>query len=463
MKKHSAASRPARYSRREFLGGGAIAATTLASGMAPAAAPAKRPNFLLLITDQQGLDTLSALGCPAIHTPNLDRLARRGVSFLESHSTNPVCSPARSSLFTGRTSCETGVIVNGRPIRPELPNLGQWLGQQGYETVYCGKWHLPGSYTTRIPGFTVIPGGLGGQGTLGDQCVSSASEGYLRNRRREKPFFLVSSFLQPHDVCNWTGRRKNHAEPLPFPEIADALPPLPANFHYDPKEPKRGAPARIPGAGWTEQEWRYYLWSYYRMVEEAEHEVGRVLRALEQSGEADNTVIIFTADHGEGRGRHQSILKNFLYDEAVKVPLIISWPGRIAENVQDREHLVCGLDVMPTVCDLAGIPAPKGVRGLSLRPLLERKKTSWREFVVTEVRRDSGRMIRTADFKYIVYRNDPVQQLFDMKRDAGETKNLIDEARYAAILREHRKLLNDWEAHLDRAPGTPPPFRVAAS
>ena len=282
-KKNAGASRPARYSRREFLGAGAVGGAALVPGVGkagPRPSP-KRPNFLFLITDQQGLDTLSALGCPGIHTPNLDRLVRRGVSFLESHSTNPLCSPARSSLFTSRTTCETGVIVNGKPIRSGIPNLGEWLKQEGYETAYCGKWHVPGAYTMQIPGFTVIPGGLGGQGTLGDQCVSSASEGYMRNRRSEKPFFLVSSFLQPHDVCNWTGRRKRRPEPLPFPEIADSLPPLPPNFHYDPKEPKRGAPGRIPGEGWTEQQWRYYIWSYYRMVEEADHEVGRVLRALE--------------------------------------------------------------------------------------------------------------------------------------------------------------------------------------
>jgi len=468
MKSKDFSVRRAQLSRRELLQAGALGGAALLPGLAQggqktARSSTRRPNFLFVITDQQGLDTLSAYGCKDVHTPNLDRLARRGVSFMESHSTNPVCSPARSSLFSGRTSCETGVIVNSLPIRPEIPNLGQWLGKEGYETVYCGKWHVPGSYGYDIPGFTVIPGGLGGQGTLGDQAVSSACEGYLRNQRGEDPFLLVASFLQPHDVCNWIQRHAAAPDTLPYPEIGDSLPPIPANFHFDPAEPQGGRPSRGGPAKWSERQWRYYLWSYYRMVEEVDHEVGRVLDALEDTGQADNTVVVVTADHGEGRGRHQSVLKNFLYEEAVKVPLIVSCPSRMAEDVQDRKHLVSGLDVLATMCDYAGLRPPDGNRGLSLRPLLEQNKTDWREFVVAEVRRDTGRMIRTADFKYIAFRSDPVDQLFDMKNDPGETKNLARETKYSSVIRDHRKLLEDWEAHLDHAPNALPPFRAPSA
>ena len=135
------------------------------------------------MTDQQGINTISANGCQNIHTPNMDRLAHAGVSFIESHSTNPLCSPARSSMITGRMTSETGVITNDLPIRSDIPNLGQWLGAGGYETTYIGKWHIPASYPSSIPGFKVIPTGIGGQGNIGDSAVSRACQGYLRNRR----------------------------------------------------------------------------------------------------------------------------------------------------------------------------------------------------------------------------------------------------------------------------------------
>jgi len=437
--------------RRDVLKAGALGATTLMTrrGLsAPARRTGRRPNFLFIITDQQGLDTLSALGCRDVATPNLDRLARRGVSFLESYSTNPLCSPARSSMFTGRPTLETGVVVNNRPIRSTIPNMGQWLRQAGYETIYAGKWHVPQSYTPRIPGFNVIATGINGQGGVCDANVSRACQGYLRNRTRDKPFLMVASFLQPHDVCQFVSMHAKSGEMVFYKAVADELPPLPPNFKYDPREP--GPLKRRKRPAWSEAQWRYYIWSYYRMVEMVDAEIGRVLRALEDCGEADNTVVIFTADHGEGRGRHQLVTKNYLYDEAAKVPLIVSCPGRVAENKKDTTHLASGLDILPTVCDYAGGKPPANVRGHSLRPLLEGMPVLWRDFVPAEVT-ILGRMIRTPRYKYITYKRDPVEQLFDMQADPGETKNLAGEAKLASALKAHRKLLAEWESRLDVA------------
>lgn len=412
----------------------------------------RRPNFLFITTDQQGLDTISANGCRDIHTPNMDRLARSGVSFSESHTTNPLCSPARSSMFTGRMPSETGVVVNNRPIRSDIPNMGQWLSQEGYETVYIGKWHVPASYTSEIPGFEVIPAGIGGQGNIGDAAVSRACQGYLRNRTSSKPFFLVASFLQPHDICQYVSMHRNAPDEIPYPGILDQLPELPPNFSYDPREPQKLRNFNRPS--WSEQQWRYYIWSYYRHVEMVDAEIGRVLQALDDSGEAENTVIIFTSDHGEGRGRHQMVLKNYLYEEAEKVPLMVSWPGRIPEGKQDMAHLVSGLDIAPTMCDYAGVKPPQGVLGRSLKPILEGKTVEWHEFVAAEVQK-IGRMIRTPNYKYVAYSGDPVEQLFDMKADPGETKNLAGVSQYDTILEDHRKLLREWEERLDVAPETP--------
>ena len=440
-------------SRRRFLQAGALGGAALLTGaLGGAPTPAVRkpgpPNVLLIITDQQGLDTVSALGCQHLQTPHMDRLVRGGVAFMRSYSADPLCSPARSSVFTSRMPSETGVVQNDLPIRSDIPNLGHWLGQEGYETVYAGKWHLPGAFVTEMPGFRVIPCGVGGQGNVGDSAVSRACQGYLRNRDRNAPFLLVASFVQPHDVCQWVGMHRTAPDELPYPEIAHELPPLPANFAYDEREPRKLSNTQRPK--WTERQWRYYLWSYYRLVEMVDAEVGRVLQALADWGEPENTIVILTADHGEGRGRHQMVLKNYLYDEAARVPLVVSGPGRVPEGKLNRTHLVSGVDVTPTICDFAGVPAPPGVVGRSLRPLLEGQSVEWREFVAAEVQH-TGRMVRTAQYKYVMYEGDPVEQLFDMRADPGETRNLAAEGKHAEVLEAHRRLLREWEVRLDKA------------
>ena len=416
----------------------------------------KRPNILLIISDQQGLDTFSSLNIPHVHTPNLDRLKARGTFFRQSYSVNPICSPARSSLFTGRMPSETGVIHNGLAIRSDLPNLGQWLAQNGFRTVYAGKWHLPNGYTTSIAGFEVLPAGLLLRGTVGDATVARACEGFLRNYASDRPFFMVASFLQPHDICSWIERHRRTLKTLPLQGIEDQLPGLPPNMDARPPEPEKARIARRPQ--WNALNWRYYLWSYYRMVEEVDREIGLLLDALQDTGLDENTLIIFTSDHGEGRGRHGSVLKNFLYEEAVKVPLVISFPAHLNENrISDR--LVSTPDIAPTICDFAGLPAPPGSRGRSLKPLLLGKNFNDRGFVVAEVMRDQGRMIRNERFKLIAYRNDPQIQLFDLQNDPWETQNVAGEARFAAELKALKKELENWEKTLDLAPNALGPFR----
>lgn len=352
-----------------------------------------------------------------------------------------------------------GLEVLEALVMDRIPNIGQWLGREGYDPVYVGKWHVPESYTLSIPGFSVIPAGNNGNGTLLDRSVSRACQGFLHNRDSAKPFLLVASFLQPHDVCQWTSMHKAAPDELPYPQIAGELPPLPSNFGFDPREPAGVAnQRRAQKTDWSEMQWRYYVWSYCRMIEEVDAEIGRVLDALEASGLAGNTVVVFTSDHGEGRGRHQMIVKNYLYEEALKVPLIFSYPDRIAAGVQDKTHLVSGVDVMATVCDFAGVKPPPGITGGNLRPLLERREVEWREFAMAEVKLTSpkpGFAIRTPDYKYVTYHGDPVEQLFDMRGDPGETRNLAPEAKHTATLSDHRKLLRQCWSRLDLAPNAP--------
>ncbi|MCL5270388.1 MAG: sulfatase-like hydrolase/transferase [bacterium] len=463
----SMAGAPARaITRRSFLKAGALGAgaiiaeqalgpaagrfgplaTARAAG-APAPAGHARPNFFFIISDQLRLDYIAAHGCPFIYTPNIDRLIGQGATFYGSHSTNPVCCPARSSLMTGRMPVETGVISNARPnIHPSIPNLGQWFSRAGYECLYSGKWHLPETYPLDIPGFRMLNSGAG-QGDLNDTIVSDDCEAYLRNRASDRPFVLVASFMQPHDICYWA--IQNDAlvpRELPFESIAAELPPLPPNNKIRPKAPMRVDSAR--GPDFNTMQWRYYLYIYSRQIEMLDANIGSLLDALEDTGLAGDTVIFFTSDHGEGAGCHGHVSKWYPYDESVKVPFVVSCPGRVQAALRDADHLVSGLDVMSTMCDYAGIQPPPGALGRSLRPLLEGNSlTEWREFVVCETH-EVGRTVRTAQYKYVHYEGDPVEMLFDMKNDPWETKNLYEEARYADVMKDHRKLLGEWEARM---------------
>ena len=450
--------------RREFmkLSSGAVSLLTvpLSTASQVNAAAGSRPNVLLIITDQQYNDTISAGGCKYVKTPALDKLMKRGTSFRISLSPNPVCCPARSSIFTGRATTETGVISNkeaGR-MRKEIPNLGQWLSKQAnYETVYAGKWHLPQSYTHFIPGFNVLHTGLKGQGNLCDTAVSQACAAFLHNRKKKKPFLMVTSFMQPHDICEWIRLNTYNPGKLRYPKIADKLPPLPDNFEINKDEPEYLKENRRKRASyqnkWDKQQWRYYLWSYYRHIEMVDAEIGRLLKALEDAEYKQNTLVIFTSDHGEGLGAHQNVLKSIPYREVIRVPFIISLPGRVPENKTDDTHPVSGFDIMPTVCDYIRIKPPENMCGLTLKPMLEGKSGSWRKYLVSELPGNRARVVRSKRYKYIIYAEDPVELFFDVQNDPGETKNLASSSLHASALKEHKKFLIKWEKSLDKAPG----------
>lgn len=422
----------------------------------------RNPNILFVTTDQQIWNSISALGNNYVNTPNMDRLVNAGVTFSKSYSPNPVCSPTRACWLTGLASSENGVINNGLSIVEGIKTVGDVLTEKGYETVFAGKLHvgIPKSYNQQIPGFSkVLCEGIGGKGTLGDQAVSSVAAGYLQNRDQNKPFYLNVNFLQPHDICNWISRNKKNKQQIPFfDKIKNELPPIPANFKSNLVEPKG---MKVPrNKDWDETNWRYYLWSYYRMLEEVDAEIGRVLAALEESGEMDNTVIIFNSDHGEGAAHHQSVTKNFPYDEACRVPFIISYPKELKQDVLNDTHLVSGLDIVPTICDFAGVKPPKNCKGISVRNIAEGEDIPSRDFIVSEMNNDEGRMLRSSDYKLIAFRNDANILFFDMANDPGETINLALNSKYQDIIENHVQMLENWEKKLVHAPNAGKPFKV---
>ncbi len=424
----------------------------LGAGRAPAAPRRRPPNLLFIHTDQQHADTVSAWGCPHARTPAMDRLAAMGVSFELSYSANPVCCPARAAWYTGRPTLENGVIMNDRyPIAPDMPDLGQWLGARGYDAVYAGKWHVTGRPFTKS--FRVLTPGTG-IGELTDTAVARAAEGFLRSRRPgDPPFFLNVGLLQPHDCCYWVFEHTDDTVRTRITALPEDLPPLPPNHSVVPSpEPtllknRRGETS--PAVRWSQRQWRWYLWNYHRMVEMADAEIGRLLDALEETGLIENTVIVWSADHGDGLGRHGLTSKMFLYDEAARVPLVVVGPGRAGGGRRDRTHLVTGLDIAPTLCDFAGVESLPNARGLSLRPLVEgQSRPTWRECLFAETH-GTGRMVRTPEYKLITYRGDPAEQLFDMRTDPHETVNLAGEAARADVVRELHRRLDEWERTLE--------------
>jgi len=441
--------------RREFLRVGAFGVVTAMQSHYGSVRVQRRrqPNLLFIHVDQMFCDAMSAHGCQYIRTPNIDRLVAQGISFRLSYSANPVCCPARSAWYTGRMPSETGVVVNDVPILEGIPDLGQWFRARGYEAVYVGKWHVPKRPLAKS--FTVLPvGHFSGQ--QGDGAIARAAVNFLLNYHSDKPFFLSVGFLQPHDICYWCFAHQKPIDKIPFPEIADQLPPI-ENLDFDPREPETFQKKWRRGwrweqfSQWSEWQWRYYRWSYYRHVEMVDAQVGRILDALEDSGLAENTVVIFSSDHGDGMGAHKLWQKMYFYEEAARVPFIVSWKGQFAEGIIDNEHLVSGVDLAPTLCDLAGIEPPPKCRGRSLKPLLEGKNVLWREFLVCEVD-VTGRMVRTPEWKLITYKGDQTDQLFDMRNDKGEMRNLAPEGRYADVVADLKKLLAEWEAQLEPAP-----------
>ena len=446
-----------RLTRRQFIKGAAAGAAGLAlTGSEPILARptlslskgvARRspPNLLFIHTDQQHFQALSALGARHVRTPNMDRLVRRGTAFSLSYSANPVCCPARACWYTGLAASRNGMLSNAHKLSPDVPDLGQWLGARGYSPFYSGKWHVPG----RDPraSFTCITADLTGLGEHGDPVVSRSAQAFLTSYDGDKPFFLSLGFLQPHDCCYWVFARPGEVDKLPDGLLERDLPPLPDNYEYHMDEPatlrKHMDGIRKWTARWSPLQWRYYMWSYYRMVEMVDAEIGRVVDALEDSRFASDTLIVWTADHGDGLARRKMVQKWFLYDEAARVPLVVVPPGGGGEKLDDR-HVVSGLDIPATLCDYARAPSPPGCQGRSLRPILEGKPVQWRVFAVAEAN-ITGRMVRTPEYKLITYKDESPELLFDMRRDPWEMTNIAGESRYADVVSELNAKLAKWE------------------
>jgi choline-sulfatase len=438
----------------------------LSLGLLAAAGAEPRPNVLLILTDQHSADAMScAQGDRYLRTPAIDRIAAQGVRFTRAYVANPICVPSRTALFTGRYPHETGVQNNDRhPVDPaRFPTLGTYFRRAGYATGYVGKWHVPIPMTDPdVSGFEYTAN-LKNNGA--DDATPPAVAAFLA-RPYDRPFLLVASFINPHNICEWArGERLPDGEVGAPPPPADC-PPAPANLAPPAGEPDAIAFARrsyhanpqFPVGGFDEAKWRQYRWAYYRMIEKVDAGIGLVLDALEKSGQAGNTLIVLTADHGDCQGAHGWNQKTVFNDESSRVPFLVRPPRALRTGVSDRP-VQTGVDLLPTLCDYAGIAVPAGLHGVSHRAAVEGRAPAAEpdRFVVASNHlvqglpilgvkpTPAGRMLRTARYKYCVYdQGERRESLVDMENDPGEMKNLAADPAFAGVLAAHRRLLRDW-------------------
>ena len=432
---------------------------TLAFGYASVLAEIQKPNILFIMTDQHHARMLSSAGNPYLKTRALDSMAKSGIRFSRAYVTNPVCVPSRISMATGMMAGRFGVFNNG--MRATIPkkvsdnSLGKLIKSGGYDTFYGGKVHMAPELMPLKAGYDEFCKDQ--RDELPGACIE------FMTRKRDKPFFAVASFINPHDICfAYNARQPNRkgkplvdklyqeAQALP----ADKLPPLPKNSEIPEREPDAieatmkvtaVTPAKLIRKDYNERDWRNYRWIYCRLTERVDAQIGRLLDALKKNGLEKNTLVIFTSDHGDMDGSHRLASKNVFYENSVGVPFIMQYKGVIPTGVVDNKSLISnGLDVLPTLCDYAGVSVPNYLLGRSLRSLAENQEDNARRpYVVAENK--TGRMLRSDHYKYCVYTSGKIREsLVDLRADPGEMKNLAGKAGFEKHLNRHREFLKQW-------------------
>lgn len=426
----------------------------------PSAGGTGRPNILFLFADDQRADTIAAWGNSHIKTPNLDRLAAAGFSFRSNYcfggNSGAVCVPSRAMLMSGKTWFHVDTVaLKDAKLLPEL------LGQDGYVTFATGKWHNGQTSWLRAfqEGKSVFFGGmsdhtkvpvrdLGPDGRLtaertgqkfSSELFADAAIEFLRGHDGTKPFFAYVAFTTPHDP---------RMPPVAFREMYyQDRPSLPANFlpqhPFDNGMMKGGRDENLAAWPRTEAVIRDQLAEYYGAITHMDGQIGRILEVLKQTGQADNTIIIYAADQGLALGSHGLLGKQSVYEHSMRCPLIVAGPGiPQGKSTQAFTYL---LDVFPTLCDVIGIPCPADLEGESLRPLWEGKKDRVRDSVFLPFM-SIQRAVRDERWKLICYPTINHMQLFDLQADPDEKTNLIDREECAPHAQRLLKLMEQWQA-----------------
>ena len=427
------------------------------------------PNVLLLFADDQRPDTISAHGNPYIRTPNLDRLVARGFSFRRAYCLGAqggaVCVPSRAMLNTGKSYFRIPMDMRGETT------LGQLLGQNGFSTFATGKWHNGRESWLKSfhEGRNIMFGGmsdhrkvpivdLGPEGKLhreregirfSSTLFADATIEFLRNYKDEQPFFAYVAFTAPHDPRNPPPkyRRMYYRSPPPLPPNFAPQHPF-DNGHMTGRDESLGPWPR------TRSIVQDQLSEYYGLITQLDGQVGRILRELESGPHADNTVVVYTADHGLAVGSHGLLGKQNLYEHSMGAPLIFSGPGIPQGEVSSAFCYL--LDIFPTLCSLLGVKPPPGIDGFDLSPVWKGEVASVRDSVFTSFR-DLMKAVRNDRWKLIRYPKIDHVQLFDLREDPHETRNLAGERAHGDRMNALTALMREWQGKVgDSDPLTVP-------
>lgn len=465
------------------------------------AAAAQRPNVLFLISD----DLNNSLGCyghPLAKTPNLDRLAARGVRFERAYCQYPLCGPSRNSLLTGLYPNSTGILQNSQIFRQTIPkhhSLPQAFRLEGYFAGRIGKlyhYNVPKSVGTNghdDPGswelelnpagcdrleeephiFSLSPGHFGG--TLSwyaspkpdryhtDGLLAADAEWVLERcaRQKDRPFFLAVGFYRPHTP---------YVSPKPY---FDRYPVNDMPVVQGVKEDQTDLPAPALGSYKREQDKltddlrRQCVQAYWASVTFMDAQVGRVLSALDRLGLADNTIVVFTSDHGYHLGEHGLWQKMSVFEESARVPLIIAAPGMSKKGTVSHDPVGL-IDVYPTLTELCAVKAPQNLQGQSLVPMLKNPQATGRGWTLCQVRRGNkkhrffGYSLRTQRWRYTEWAEGRQgRELYDHENDPKELKNLAHDPIYAATITQLSQQLYQAVAETFPASGKTPQLRPA--
>lgn len=465
-----------KLSRREFLmksagvmGSFALAQSTATASQLSTTTHVSRPNFIFVMTNGHRPSALSLAGNAIVQTPNFDRIAREGIQLHQSFVINALCLPSRATALTGLYSHTTGCLDNGdREIPSQLPLFTDLLRDAGYEVALFGKAHVKALGKRYWDYYFGFPSAAADyfwpvieQGAHGVVDTPQTFEGYVDDvvtarglewvkQKREKPFCLLLWLQSPHAPFFRARRHLDLYNGVPIPK--------PATFDDDlkgyPGKPRAFAEAdnkigtyalhsqtRINSARSLEEVTK----DYYAGIVLADENVGKAFETLTTMGVLDETVILFTADHGFFLGEWRMYDKRFMHEPSIRVPLFIRYPRLIKPGLVVADKMAVNLDWAPTILDLAGVQVPSEMQGRTLVPLLRGEKpASWRKDWLYEyyeypgphnVRKNRG--IRTDRYKLIHYYEEPQEfELYDLQEDPGELRNLHGEAAYTQLERE---------------------------
>jgi N-acetylglucosamine-6-sulfatase len=426
----------------------------------PATLP-RRPNIVMVLVDDMRWDDMRAAGHPFIDTPNMDRLAREGARFLNAFATTPLCSPSRACFLTGQYAHTNGIIDNTARPSHGLQIFPSALQRAGYRTGFFGKWHMGNDDSPR-PGFdhwVALPG----QGEAIDPSLNVdgsrvQAKGYttdlltdyveqFMDRPSDQPFlvYLAHKAIHPNVIQRDDGkvvpipgqpggfvaaeRHRGRYVGRPMPRRASAFkPPLdkPALLRQIDRLPPLGAKTAT-----SDEEIRGRL----EMLLAVDDSLGRIVSALERKGALDNTVIVFTSDHGYFYGEHGlNEERRLAYEETIRIPLLVRYPRLVAANTTPRQ-MALSLDLAPTLLDIAGQQPGSYIQGRSLVPILRQESPAWRSSFLIEyftdtvfprIRNMGYVAVRTERYKYIRYGElRGMDELYDLERDPNEVTNII--------------------------------------